>query len=242
MLSEKIHIFDIPVSLIQEDEIEKNIITLLSEKEARQICFLSYKDLMKTRFSREYKACFKNSSMNICISPALPFAAAFLGLKKPKVFNPFTFTIRLLGALEKNGKSIYILGSKKENIIKSESNLKASFPKLQIVGRYAGRFSAEEEPDVLTAIRKSSPTLLLTGKGIKGNNLWLYRQKSSLPEGLSLWGLSCFEVFSGKKSKPTNSTTVKLLGKAILSFLLPWRLLEHLLFFSLLIAEKIKSR
>ncbi len=240
--NKRIQILHIPIDLLNEEELEDAVKALLEEENSCQICFISYRDIIKAMFNREYMDCLRASRLNIPITPAVSFAASYLKLEKPPLFNPFTFVIRLLGVLEKTGKSLYILGSRKKNILKSDSNLRASFPGLQIVGRYAGSFSSLEEEDILMAVRKSSPSLLLTGKGLKGNNLWLYRNRKELSRGIHLWGRTCFEVFSGKKAKPVNSSAGKLAGKAVLSIVLPWLLVRHILFFLMLTIEKIRMR
>jgi len=240
--NKRITILHIPIDILSEDELEQAVKEILAEESPSRICFISYRDVMKAQFSREYMDCLRSSRLNISITPALTFAAKYLKRDIPVVFNPFTFVIRLLGVLERNGKSLYILGSRKKNILKSESNLRTSFPGLHIVGRYAGTFSQNEEKNILMAVKKSSPSLLLTGKGLKGNNLWLFRNRSQLPEGLELWGRTCFEVFSGKKKKPENSSPGKIVMQSILSVLLPWRLITHLIFWILLTIEKIKTR
>ncbi|MDC7233260.1 MAG: WecB/TagA/CpsF family glycosyltransferase [Spirochaetales bacterium] len=238
----RISILHIPVDLLSEEELEGAVKSLLEEDKPGQICLITYLDIMKAQFSREYMNCLRSSRLNIPITTSVVFAARYLKKEIPRVFNPFTFVIRLLGVLESSGKSLYILGSRKKNILKSESNLKTSFPGLHIVGRYAGSFSPQEEKNIILAVHKSSPSLLLTGKGLKGNNLWLYRNRKDFPAGLSLWGRSCFEVFSGKSAKPVNSSTGRIIGKTLMSILLPWRLLRHFLFFILLTIEKIKNR
>ena len=240
--NKRIQILHIPIDLLDEEGLEEAVKGLLAEENSSQICLISYRDIIKAMFNREYMDCLRVSRLNIPISPAVSFAASYLKLEKPQIYNPFTFAIRLLGVLEKTGKSLYILGSRKKNILKSESNLRTSFPGLQIVGRYAGSFTAQEEKDILLAVRKSSPSLLLTGKGLKGNNLWLYRNRKDLSRGIHLWGRTCFEVFSGKKSKPVNSSAVKLIAKGILSVILPWLLIRHILFFLMLSIEKIRMR
>ena len=197
---------------------------------------------MRAQFNREYLSCLKKSSLNIPITISVRFAASWLKLKKPPVHNPFTFVIRLLGVLEKYNKSVYILGSRKQNIQLSEKNLRASFPGLQIVGRYAGSLTSLQEENVITAIQKSTPSLLLTGKGLKGNNLWITRKSSSFSPGLTMWGKSCFEIFSGKKSKPADMKGFLKFRETVLSVILPWRLLRSILFFILLTIDKIKLR
>lgn len=240
--NERIQILHIPIDLLEEEKLEETVRALLDEENSSQICFIGYSDIIRAMFNREYMDCLRASRLNIPISPAVSFAASYLNLRKPSIYNPYTFVIRLLGVLEKTGKSLYILGSRKKNILKSESNLRTSFPGLQIVGRYAGSFTAQEEKDILMAVRKSSPSLLLTGKGLKGNNLWLHRNRRELSQGIHLWGRTCFEVFSGKKSKPGNSTKGKLIAKGFLSLLFPWLLLRHILFFLMLTIEKIRMR
>ena len=240
--NKRIQVLNIPIDLLDEEGLEEAVKALLEEESSSQICMINYTDIMRAMFNREYRNCLRASRLNIPISPAVSFAASYLKLEKPSIYNPFTFVIRLLGVLEKTGKSLYILGSRKKNILKSESNLRASFPGLQIVGRYAGSFAAQEENDILMAVRKSSPSLLLTGKGLKGNNLWLHRNRNNLSQGLHLWGRTCFEVFSGRKTKPVNSSTGKLIVKGLLSVILPWLLIRHILFFLMLSIEKIRMR
>jgi N-acetylglucosaminyldiphosphoundecaprenol N-acetyl-beta-D-mannosaminyltransferase len=237
----RISVLRVPLDIINEDQIEQKAYQLLENGKKNQICLITFKDIMRAQFSKELLNCFSQSSLNIPITISARFAASWLKIEKPYVHNPFTFVIRLLGALEKYQKSVYILGSRKRNIQMSEKNLRTSFPGLQIVGRYAGSFSNQEENNVLTAIKKSSPSFLLTGKGLKGNNLWVFRNRHSFNPGLAMWGRSCFEVFSGKKSKPRNMNGYKWFSEIVLSFILPWRLLRFLLFFFLLTIQKIRS-
>ena len=242
MNSNRISVLRVPIDIIDGNKMEDTIKNLIDSGKINQICFITFRDIMKAQFNKEIMSCFKDSSLNIPITISVRFAASWLRLDKPPVHNPFTFIIRLLGILEKYNKSIYILGSRKQNILLSEKNLRASFPDLQIVGRYAGSFSNMEKENVLTAIKKSSPTLLLTGKGLKGNNLWLYRNRKSFANGLNMWGKGCFEIFSGKKSKPSDMKGFKFFRELLLSIFLPWRLVSILLFMILITIDKIKFR
>ncbi len=241
MNNKRISILNIPIDILREDEIEQKILSLSESGENNQICFITFKDIMRAQFKKELKLCFSKSDLNIPITVAAGFAASWLKKDKPYIHNAFTFVIRLLGVLEKYQKSVYILGSRKKNILLSEKNLRTSFPGLQIVGRYAGSFSNQEEMNVITAIKKSSPTLLLTGKGLKGNNLWLFRNRNTFNPGIIMWGRSCFEIFSGKKQKPKEMKGLKLFMEFVLSIILPWKLLSYFLFFILLTVEKIRK-
>ena len=145
-----------------------------------------------------------NADLVIPISKSIVSGAKFLTGKKPLRYMPFYFVISLLTALEKREYPLYLLGGKKQTLKKAEKNIHATFPRLNIVGRFEGRIRKKEEPALLEAIRKSSPCLLLVGKGIKGNELWIARNGSRLNTGIRLWCSDLFEVFAEKKRRPSD--------------------------------------
>ena len=92
-----------------------------------------------------------------------------------------------------------------------------------MVGRFYGFFPRAVEGDIVTAIKKSSPSLLLVGTGVPGRERWLLRHKKELNPGLSLWADNCFEVFAGTEKQV--SRKLHSLGLGMLSGIgrKPWR-------------------
>ncbi|RPJ03838.1 MAG: glycosyltransferase, partial [Spirochaetaceae bacterium] len=111
--------------------------------------------------------------------------------------NTFDFVINRLICAEKAGLSVYLLGGKKKDLEKAELNVRTSFPGLKIIGRYSGYFTEGMEKDILVAIKKSAPAILLVGRGMKGKEFWLYRNRPELASGISLWVDNCIEIFAG---------------------------------------------
>jgi N-acetylglucosaminyldiphosphoundecaprenol N-acetyl-beta-D-mannosaminyltransferase len=116
---------------------------------------------------------------------------------------PFDFIIALLSLLEIREQSVYLMGGKRKVLEKAEKNVKQTFPGLQIVGRCAGRFKKNREDAILEAIRKAAPSLLLVGKGVQGEELWIRRKGGKLGSGIRLWCSDMYEVFANKQSHPT---------------------------------------
>jgi N-acetylglucosaminyldiphosphoundecaprenol N-acetyl-beta-D-mannosaminyltransferase len=104
--------------------------------------------------------------------------------------------------LEARECTIYLLGSKESSLRKVESNIRQTFPGLRIVGRCDASFRRKNEEAIVEAIRKTSPQLLLVGKGVPGGELWIARHHDSLNKGLRLWCSDIFEIFAEKKSRP----------------------------------------
>ena len=190
-----------PIDILDEGNIEPLIRSMAARKEKQQIILLSFRDLMRARRNTERMRMLKEAALVLPVSKALIRGIKFLKKGDAKRYMPFEFIIRILGVLENIGGSIYILGAqtKEHNII--AGNLRDSFVGLKIVGRHAGFYSKDRENDLLLAIKKAAPNLLLAGNGLKGKELWLYKKKENFQNGLYFWSGECFDIFCGKKQR-----------------------------------------
>ena len=118
---------------------------------------------------------------------------------------PFDFVVKLLAALEKRGKSVYLLGSTRTSIQKAEGNIKSTFPGLRVVGRHAGRYPEKQmEGAIVEAVKKATPSLLLVGSGgYPAARRWIPRNLARFNSGIYLWCSDLFEVFAERRSKPS---------------------------------------
>jgi N-acetylglucosaminyldiphosphoundecaprenol N-acetyl-beta-D-mannosaminyltransferase len=95
------------------------------------------------------------------------------------------------------------LGGKPPVLSKTEKNIRQTFPRLRIIGRYPGYFKKQNEPTIITMIRKSTPALLLIGQGVPGRERWLAHNSAHLNPGLRLWCSDMFDVFSEHRKRPS---------------------------------------
>lgn len=240
----RIHILGVALDVIDEDSLQPAIENLYSLNENKEIVLLDFHGLMKSRYNRERRNAINQAALVIPISSLIVRAAKFLKKDVPPLRRAYPFIIRMLGILEQKNKSVYLLGSNMRGVRLAESSLRATFPGVQIVGRYAAHFPPERENDVITAIKKASPTLLLAGRGLKGRQLWLSRKRSQFAPGLCIWEKTCFDVFSGKKPKPNDRTAARLFRGFFGTVIRPWRILRifrYLYFFLLLLIERIRK-
>jgi len=242
----KIDVIGIPVDAFTYEDLEVRIKELLADKKKHHIMFLSLRDIVMAKFKSELRASIDRASLILPTSSHICSGAKFL--KKfhiPQKIYTFEFIIKLLGAIENNGKSVYLLGGKHKVLQITESNIKSSFPGLTIVGRCAGFFPKEMERNIITAIKKASPALVLAGAGIPGKRYWITRNNSMFNPGISLWVDKAFDIFVGKKAKPARTTGGIVLEKIGRVFRNPLRIFNifiYLLYFILLLYYKIRKR
>jgi N-acetylglucosaminyldiphosphoundecaprenol N-acetyl-beta-D-mannosaminyltransferase len=195
----RIRILDVPVDHVDEQQALETIAALLSDGQRHQLVFLTLRSLFKGRRDPEFRRLLRDASLILPVHPGLSRATRLLRKFKLTVYSPFSFIIRVLSLSERLNRTVYLLGARKEDIEQAERNLRASYPRLRLVGRFSGYFAKPAEKQVLTAIKKASPSILLVGSGLPGKDLWILRKKRELNPGVCLWVGDCFEVFSGRR-------------------------------------------
>jgi N-acetylglucosaminyldiphosphoundecaprenol N-acetyl-beta-D-mannosaminyltransferase len=215
---ERVYLFKIPLDIVPPDQLGEALGDLLSAGEGKNIVLLSLTDLLRARRNGEYGSYVKKAGLVIPISKSLVGGIRFLTGKKAVRYMPFDFVINLLTLLEERELSLYLLGGTRQILGKTERNIRQTFPHLYIVGRFVGGFRKQEEPAILEAIRKASPSLLLVGKGVRGEENWIARNDRQLSRGLRLWCSDLYDVFAERKRRPSRKTFDRGLEWAIYCF------------------------
>jgi len=225
----RIYILGVPVDILPPSEID-DLVSRFEDGKNHQIVLLSLWDFMRARRSGEYHTMIAGASLVLPISLAIVKGARFLKKTEPVRYQPFDFIIKLLAALERRGKSAYLLGSSRTILMKAESNIKSTFPGLRVVGRFAGRFPKGTEAAIVEAVRKSTPSLLLVGTGVPGRERWIPRNLARFNSGIYLWCSDLFEVFAEKRSKAPRALFAKGLEWMVYLLRRPWKAYRFFLY------------
>nr|AGS51966.1 glycosyl transferase, WecB/TagA/CpsF family [uncultured bacterium contig00003] len=202
---QRVNLLKVPIDIIAPEHLGPVVYDLLKEGKEQNIVLLSLWDLLRARRNNDYRAYVLNASLVIPISKSLISGLKFLSKKKAVRYMPFDFIVSLLTSLETREFSCYLLGGKTRVILKTERNIKQTFPKLRIVGRYPGYFKKQDEATIIQAIKKASPSLLLVGSGVRGEERWIAKNNTILGNGLRLWCSDIFDVFAEKKKHPSQT-------------------------------------
>ena len=201
----RVNLLNVPVDIISPDQLGPFVYDLLKEDKEHNIVLLSLWDLLRARRNGEYRAYVQRAALVIPIAKSIISGVKFLTGKKAYRYMPFDFIVNLLTILEDRELSCYILGGKPKVLLKTEKNIRQTFPRLRIVGRFRGYFRRQEEATIIKAIKKASPSLLLAGKGIRGKERWIARNNLSLGKGMRLWCSDIYDVFAERKKHPSRA-------------------------------------
>jgi N-acetylglucosaminyldiphosphoundecaprenol N-acetyl-beta-D-mannosaminyltransferase len=202
---QRLKLLKVPVDILAPEQLGPFIYDLLKENKEHNIVLLSLWDLLRARRNSDYHSYVSGASLVIPISKSIISGLKSLTGIKAFRYMPFDFIVSLLTNLENKEFSCYLLGGDIRVLQKTEKNIRQTFPNLRIVGRYPGSFKKSDEPTIIKAIKKASPSLLLVGKGVRGRENWIRKNNLRLGNGLRIWCSDIFDVFAEKKKHPSNA-------------------------------------
>lgn len=206
MAKQRIEVLGVPVDILQPQNLEEEILELLAKPGTKQIVFLSIWELLKARGKNDFSLCVRNADLVIPVSKSILKGAKFLRKQVPVRYNPFDTVIRILSVLEEHYKSLYLLGGHKKTIMAAERNVRSTFSGLQIVGRYVGYYPKTIENDVVQAIYKASPSLVLVSEGIREKNCWAYNRRNRFSSSIFLYYRDAIGIFSERVKRVNEKT------------------------------------
>jgi N-acetylglucosaminyldiphosphoundecaprenol N-acetyl-beta-D-mannosaminyltransferase len=221
--SRRLSILSIPIDILSGEAFEECVEELMTSGETHQIVLLGLWDFVRARGNSMYARTVRNASLVLPVSRTLQRIAWFLRKRHLPRHLPFDFTVRLLTTLEAKRRSVYLIGSRPGTLQTASSNVRGSFPQLQIVGRCSGYYDRKDEQNIILAIRKASPSLILAGNGLRGRDKWLYVHREAFAPGITLWAGPCIEMFAGRKKRTSRELWSKGLDFVPDFIRHPWR-------------------
>ncbi len=206
MAIERINFLKLPIDVVAPEDLEEAVLELLTREGPQHIMLVNLWDVLRAKYRSEYRAMMMSAALVIPTSRSLIRGAVFLKKTKPVRYQPFVFIISTLGVLEKYRKNLYLLGARPQSLIKAEKNVRSTFPGLSLVGRFSGYYHKTMERNILTAINKAHPALVIVGDGIPYGQRWVHRNRGNLHSGLFIWDADVLDIFSERKRRVSEKT------------------------------------
>ncbi|MDR2135939.1 MAG: WecB/TagA/CpsF family glycosyltransferase [Treponema sp.] len=242
---ERVNFLKVPIDIVPHEQLGPAVYELLRKGGGQNVVLLSLMDLLEARRNTEYREYVRNAALVIPISKSIVGGIRFLTGKQAVRYMPFDFAVSLLSILEEREFSVFLLGGKLRVLRKTESNIRQTFPRLRVVGRFPGSFKKQEEGPIVEAIRKTAASLLLVGKGVRGEERWIARYSGALNPGLRLWCSDLYDVFAERCRRPSRKTFdrgLEFVGYCFRSPLKFFRVFPYLYYKILLLCHKLFVR
>lgn len=206
MKAKRINIIGVGVDIIAPEDIEDAVMELVEKPGVKNVVFLSIWDLLKARHKGDFNKYIKTADLVLPISKSILRGAAFLKRDIPRRYNPFTTIIAIMSTLDAHYKSIFLLGGRPETLHFAKRNVASTFPNLKIFGMHPGYYHRSKEDDILKAIYKSSPSLVLFSDGVSDGALWAYRRQKAFQSSIFIYYKDAIGIFAKRVRRISEKT------------------------------------
>jgi N-acetylglucosaminyldiphosphoundecaprenol N-acetyl-beta-D-mannosaminyltransferase len=194
-------IFDIPIDLGQPEELMQRITGWVDAGGAsRKVMYVNAHVLNQSREYPELRAALEDADLVYCDGYGVRLAAKALDVEIPHRMTGADWIWDLATMCERDGQSLYLLGSEPGVTREAAERLRLRYPKLSVAGSHHGYFEIGSPHDdrVIEHINELQPDIVLVGMGTPRQELWVEHNASRLDADV-VWTVGAlFDYVSGR--------------------------------------------
>ena len=197
----KIDILGVHVDVIDRVGLYREIDESISHHGKKVLAYANVNALNIAGRDEKFREFLNRRSVVYCDGEGVRLGAQILGRKLPPRIVLTYWIWELCPLMEKNGYTMYLLGSPEQVVNKAVANLKSRFPRLVIAGWHHGYFqkSGPESDAVVDMINRIKPNLLFVGFGMPMQEHWIADNLARLKANVLLPAGSMIDYAAGMK-------------------------------------------
>ena len=197
----KIDILGVHVDVVDRVGLHREIEENISHHGKKVLAYANVNALNIARRDERFREFLNRCSVVYCDGEGVRLGAQILGRKLPPRVVLTYWIWELCRLVEKNGYTMYLLGSTEQVVNKAVANLKSRFPRLVVAGWHHGYFqkSGPESDAVVEMINRTKPNLLFVGFGMPMQEHWISDNLARLEANVILPAGSMIDYTAGMK-------------------------------------------
>lgn len=168
----------------------------IAEGKGARVVTVGTEMAMAARKSRDLADLLNGATLLVPDTSGIVWASSVLGNPVPEKVAGIDLLERLAEVSAKKGYGIFLLGGKPGIAEKAAENLQERFPPLKVAGTHHGYFQENDNEAIISAIKATSPHILLAALGFPRQERWLEKNVRDLGVvGIGVGG--SFDVLAG---------------------------------------------
>lgn len=195
----RIDVLGVAFDNLSMDEAVERALALMRERRAAYVVTPNPEIVLACREDPEAAAAVAGAALTIPDGIGVIYGAKLLKTPLKERVPGIDFTTRLLEALDAEGGSAFLLGSKPGVAERAREKLQARFPGLRLAGVHDGYF--QDDGPVLEQINAVAPDLLMVCLGAPKQEKWMQANAPRLRVGLMVGNGGALDVLSGDATR-----------------------------------------
>ena len=203
----------------------RDVCPLLFEhgKRGQHVVTLNPLIFLKTRRDKTLREAVRRAALVIPDGAGLVWAARRCGIPLSERIAGIDLVYDLLAYADRQGLSMYLLGGHNDTINRTAANIRKLYSGIRLVGFHPGYYPPERAGDIITAMRKAAPDILLVGLGGGTQEVWIDRVLRTIQPIAAVGVGGSFDILSGKRKRAPLWFRQRNLEWFYRMFTAPWR-------------------
>lgn len=187
-------ILDVKIDDLTFPQVMAKINLFLREKKLHQIVTVNPEFVLAAQKDKEFRKVLNSADLSIPDGFGLKIGAAILNQKIGERITGVDLTWEIAKLASQKGYRLYLLGATPGVGLKAAKRLKLLYPKLKIVGCYAGK---PDEPGIINKINNSKADILLVAFGAPKQDKFIFRNSNKLKVKIAMGVGGTFDYIAG---------------------------------------------
>ena len=196
-MERRIEILGVKVDSLTMREAVERVENLIDKRTPVIVATANAEMLMNATHDEELKDILNSAALVVADGAGTVWAARHLGEKMPERVAGADLVQELLKIAPTKSQKIFLFGSAPGVAEKAKLKAEELYPGINIVGVRNGFFKPEDEPEIISDIKKASPDILLVALGVPKQEKWLAKYKDELNVPVSIGVGGTFDVMAG---------------------------------------------
>ncbi|MYM73978.1 WecB/TagA/CpsF family glycosyltransferase [Duganella sp. FT134W] len=165
-----------PIDIINWNRVEEQLLAWAAHHDSRYVCLCNVHGVTMASYDPAFADILAHADLALADGAPIAWAVRhFHGAAQPRINGP-DLMWRMLGALERHGRSVFLYGASPATLDALVSALRRAFPRLRVAGAIAPPFralTAEEDAAATERINASGADLVFVGLGCPKQEFWM---------------------------------------------------------------------
>lgn len=191
------NILGVPINNVNLNEALGLVLLYLEGNEKKVIFTPNPEFVINALEDKGFMDILNKSNLNIPDGIGIVIGGKILGYNIKERVAGFDLVQAVFNKIKYTDKTVYFLGSSKENIDLAKQMMEQKHKGLKIVGTHHGYFNDEQVNIIIEEINSLKPDLLLVGLGSPAQEKWIYNNLDKVDAKVFIGVGGSFDVMSG---------------------------------------------
>jgi len=164
------------------------------------------------RHFKRYRQLSQSSFINLPSEKGMLGISALFHKDLPEIISVTQFVLNIIRVAQAKEYTLFIVGSSNRVLDTLNINFMRSFPRLRITGKHNGQLKGKAAKNVIEALRKTDPHIILLSLGYKKELKWIEAHKSELKNCILINLDGALDIMAGKKKSAPDFVVEKHLA------------------------------